>query len=1257
MLKVFVKNYLYLEFGMVANAKSPEILHNWGVVMTNSKAPSNFFFEDELSTVDPETDYLINLEEERQARKIMLIASESICPAPVKEALASVFTNLYAEGYPHMRYIRDERDELLDFDRQLTFQRRYADRRYYKGVDYVNFIEALAQKRCAELFVSKEVSVERIFVNVQPLSGAAANNAVYEAFLEPGDTVMGMALDSGGHLTHGSEANRSGKFYNIIPYTVNLSTGRLDYEAIKILAKEHQPKMIIAGYSAYPWDIDWKKMRDIADSVEGGCILHADIAHTAGLVSACVVSNPVGIADIAAFTTHKTMCGPRGAVIITTDEEKARLIETAVFPGEQGGPHICNIAAKAVCFKIAQTQEFKELSKQIVKNAEHLGKSLEALGLKLAYGGTNTHMVLIDLKGIKSKTGYQMSGEAVSRILDLCGLTCNKNAIVGDENPVHPSAIRLGTTWATQRGMGKKEMEKIAYLVHKVLTNIHPFYYLGGVRETGRGKIDFDLMEEIKAEVAELEKSLARDKVSLSSGYPHYYSIDEMKAKDTPLKAQHELLNGKFEDTSGPVVPIHYGDSESEFLAAKEGAALFDMWDLGILEISGDTDRVMPFLQQTVTKDVGSLPPGMGAWGFFLYKDSKPMGDVHILRMEHDRKERSRCILVTSSASCERIKTWLRALSDGYVLFDDDVFMKVEGPCVVRDLKEVEDKNQMTALALIGPMAKEIMTKLVPEVGSLEPSYFSKGKIDDVDILVSCESHGDFLGYDMFISPSSVQKIWDKILLTGKALGIKAAGLNARQRIQKESGLPNLDEMQKSDGITLYQNHESFFDLNKSYFVGQKQIVKGIQKKDSIKKKYDYVPEEKSLKKSCLNDEHIKLTKKMASFAGWEMPLWYTKTSDEHEAVRETAGLFDVSHMGILEFSGEHATRFLDFVTTNYVPWLRPGQSHYSYILDPGGNVLDDVFIYRLDYEKYMMVVNAVNMDKIKAWLEAVATKQYMIDNNNPEIEIEGSLTIRDLKDESCGPDRKIDLSLQGPNSLKILQECADDSTGLELARLKKLEFIFAKLQGIDVMISRTGYTGEEIGFELYLHPDDAPNIWNLLLEKGEPFGIKPCGLGARDSTRTEAGFPLYGHELAGDHDIDPIEAGYGSFVKFHKPFFIGREGQFSRFLGWNRSIVRYRMESRGIRAIRPGYPVYNLEEKEIGTVTSCVLVEGLQHGLAIIDKKYSEEGGRINISLISPEKAKDVEGKMEKGKDYEVAEILPRFMMEMEPQDTPSKV
>ncbi|MEW6069846.1 MAG: serine hydroxymethyltransferase, partial [Candidatus Thermoplasmatota archaeon] len=476
----------------------------------------------ELGQIDSETKAIIDFEEERQQRKIILIASESFCPKAVKQALGSAFTSLYAEGYPAKRLTQQSIERILDYETELVYQRRYGDRRYYKGCDYVNFIESLAQRRCAELFATPEIPPEKIFVNVQPLSGAAANNAAYEAFLQPGDTVMGLALDSGGHLTHGSPANRSGKLYKIVSYEVDKNTGKLNYENIKELALKHKPKMIIAGYSAYPWSVDWKKLSEIAKA--SNSILLADIAHPAGLVVAGKFPNPVGYADVITFTTHKTICGPRGAAIITTDEEKARKIDAAVFPEEQGGPHICNIAAKAVAFELAKTNTFKELQHKVVENAQYLAKEFEKRGLKLAYGGTDTHMVLLDLKPLK------LSGEVASRILDLCGIVCNKNSIMGDTNPAHPSGLRFGTTWITQLGFGKAEIEKLAELIHRILINITPFSYIGVTGEIGRGKIELEIMEEVKREVAKLlETTHSKFKLLSRSGYPHYYSIAEAK--------------------------------------------------------------------------------------------------------------------------------------------------------------------------------------------------------------------------------------------------------------------------------------------------------------------------------------------------------------------------------------------------------------------------------------------------------------------------------------------------------------------------------------------------------------------------------------------------------------------------------------------------------------------------------------------------------------------------------------------------------
>ncbi|MFB0546328.1 MAG: serine hydroxymethyltransferase, partial [Anaerolineae bacterium] len=410
----------------------------------------DFCFGVDIANIDPDIDYIIDLEEERQTRKLIMIPSESIAPKAVRQALSSVFNNVYAEGYPPLRMTRDEEKLLLDFDHQLVYYRRYADRRFYKGVDYVHFIETMAQRRVAQCFANERVSADQIYVNVQPLSGAAANLAVYEAFLQPGDTLMGMDLFQGGHLTHGSEFNISGKRYKVASYGVSRATERLDYDAIMKLALEHRPKIIVAGYTSYPWAPDWEKFREIADAV--GALLMADIAHTAGMTIAGVYPNPVGIADVITFTTHKTICGPRGAVIMTTDEDKAELIDAAVFPGEQGGPHTNKFAAIAVAFKIAQTECFRDLQRRIVENAKQLADALQKQGIKLAYGGTDTHLLRIDLRGIKTKTGFPLYGEIAVRLLDLCGIVANKNTIPGDELTALGSGVRLGTPWITQRG-------------------------------------------------------------------------------------------------------------------------------------------------------------------------------------------------------------------------------------------------------------------------------------------------------------------------------------------------------------------------------------------------------------------------------------------------------------------------------------------------------------------------------------------------------------------------------------------------------------------------------------------------------------------------------------------------------------------------------------------------------------------------------------------------------------------------------------
>ncbi|MEN6392372.1 MAG: aminotransferase class I/II-fold pyridoxal phosphate-dependent enzyme, partial [Anaerolineaceae bacterium] len=293
---------------------------------------TDFLFRGSIADLDPDLDELIDLETERQYRKIILIPSESTAAAAIRQALSSPFQNIYAEGYPDEETRKFSEEKILDYDERLAYYRRYSDPRYYKGVEYADTIEELARRRCAELFAANGVSADEIFVNVQALSGAPANNAVYHALVNPGDTIMGMNLLHGGHLSHGSSVNRSGKYYKAVHYTINPETEQIDYAAIEELALKTNPKFIIAGYSSYPWTVDWAKFKEIARKV--GAYLFADIAHVAGLVAGGAYPSPVGYADVITFTTHKSLCGPRGACILTTDPALAKKIDRAVFPGE-----------------------------------------------------------------------------------------------------------------------------------------------------------------------------------------------------------------------------------------------------------------------------------------------------------------------------------------------------------------------------------------------------------------------------------------------------------------------------------------------------------------------------------------------------------------------------------------------------------------------------------------------------------------------------------------------------------------------------------------------------------------------------------------------------------------------------------------------------------------------------------------------------------------------------------------------------------
>ncbi len=411
------------------------------------------FFTESLATRDPQIAQAIRDELHRQQTEIELIASENITSAAVMEAQGSVMTNKYAEGYP--------------------------GKRYYGGCDYVDVAENLAIERACKLFGCG-------FANVQPNSGSQANQGVFTALLTPGDTILGMSLDAGGHLTHGAKPNQSGKWFNAVQYGVRRQDALVDYDEVQALATEHQPKMIIAGGSAIPRILDFKRFREIADSV--GAYLLVDMAHFAGLVAAGLYPSPFPHAHAATTTTHKTLRGPRGGMILTDDETLAKKFNSAIFPGIQGGPLMHVIAGKAVAFGEALRPEFKTYQEQVVKNAQALADQLIKGGLDIVTGGTDSHVLLVDLRpaGVK--------GNATEKALGRANITCNKNGIPFDpEKPTVTSGVRLGSPAGTTRGFGEPEFRQIAHWIVKVVQG------LAANGEDGNAEIEAGVKAEVEA--------------------------------------------------------------------------------------------------------------------------------------------------------------------------------------------------------------------------------------------------------------------------------------------------------------------------------------------------------------------------------------------------------------------------------------------------------------------------------------------------------------------------------------------------------------------------------------------------------------------------------------------------------------------------------------------------------------------------------------------------------------------------------------
>ena len=1007
----------------------------------------DFLFRDELGKIDPQIKELIELEKERQVKKLIFIPSESTAPTSVRTSLSSVLQNIYAEGYPP-EYMRTQTEEqILDYPDQLALYRRYSDPRYYKGVEYADILESLAKRRCAECFCPDFMKVEDLYVNVQALSGAPANNAVYQALIAPGDTILGMDLFHGGHLTHGSPVNRSGKLYNAVHYSVDPETEKIDYQKVRELALQHQPKIIICGYSSYPWIPDWQKFREICDEVHA--YMFADISHIAGMVAAKVIPSPVGIADVITFTTHKTLCGPRSACILTKDASLAKKIDKAVFPGEQGGPHVQVFAALATTFRIAKTEKFKDLQQQILKNCKAMGDQLEKRGIRLSFQGTDSHLLNINCKSIKGPDGATLSGDIAARILDIVGIVANRNTIPGDASAFKAGGVRLGTPWVTQRGLKEKDVEEIANVIADVLLATRPYYIPGGKGKNLRAKVDFSTLEDAKLRIRAIAERAATDLEIEHHGYPFFYYLDDFQERK---------------------------ENEISFF------------------IKGDKAR--QFLNYAIKENIENIQAGESMpVGFMIEKEEFKAALTSSL-------EKDGYFLSVPADSAGKVISWLRDLSDGFIQFDKDLTRKLPGPLVIAESKT------------------------------------------------------------------------------------KAAG-----------------KMISTPEINL-----------KPYYIGEDQVPgKGTALPPFEWKEAENLP----LKQTCLYQEHVQAGAKMVPFAGWEMPVWYSSVVEEHLAVRSNAGLFDVSHMGVFLAEGIDAVAFLDSVCANEIGALEIGESCYTHFLDAGANVIDDTIVYHYAKDEYLIVVNASNEEKDWAWFQAVKNGSVLVDRAKPWAVAYGRhVNLHNLKDPAEGKGMRVDIALQGPKSRQILCKLGwDAGTIRNINGLKRTQLCVGNWQDTSVIISRTGYTGEKMAFELFIHPEKVPILWKILLEQGKELGLLPCGLGARDSLRTEAGLPLYGHEMGGKLNLGVNEAGFSLFVKVHKPWFIGRDAYLASEEQRRGVVIRFRFDQQRVKMAHLGDPVLDERGKVIGTVTSCAIdKDEFLTGQAFVENKYAVEGTRILI-------------------------------------------
>ncbi|MCY3978853.1 MAG: hypothetical protein OXG23_12205, partial [Chloroflexi bacterium] len=560
-----------------------------------------------------------------------------------------------------------------------------------------------------------------------------------------------------------------------------------------------------------------------------------------------------------------------------------------------------------------------------------------------------------------------------------------------------------------------------------------------------------------------------------------------------------------------------------------------------------------------------------------LEKDGSVMASGEVTRVSSSEYR------LNIAGRSDRAVAWLRALSDGFVLFDDeDLHAKLPGPVAIKALGETELTPSPTASVYA---ARPF------------PSELGKG---------SSKSHLSSLGGGETPTAGYDRKAYH--------IGVNGENFHALQADDLPKFVPDIAAV----------------DMDGSVSAGQSLGAPT-----------------RPLKETPLHSLHLELGAKMAPFAGYDMPLWYKSVSEEHAAVRNDAGVFDVAHMGVFDLRGRGAEAFLDQVATNDVRRLKVGASHYSYLLDADGIPLDDLMIYRLADEHFLAVVNASNNDKNWAWLNAVIAGEVMIAPEQPARRIEGTdrFELRDLRLEQWRADRRVDIALQGPKSLDyLLQLGGSDGDKNTIKRLKWAGVARVTLGEFDLIVSRTGYTGERIACELFAHPERASELFRRLVD----MGVTPCGLAARDSLRTEAGLPLYGFELAGDLNLNPAEAGFGAYVKLYKPFFVGKRAFIAHEARRKTQVSRFRLDAKGARPAHYGDPIVNARGRVVGTVTSCNIdSDGYQLGQALLDRGFRKPGTQLAV-FASAGRAKPVDiGRLRLGKRVTMPQpltILSRF-------------